>query len=427
MWRKAAAVCLVTAPVALAVATGVDPALGADQSYGIYRQHPDATQWHSLLLHWAWVLFVPGLLGLLAPVRKRGAVLAAVAWVAVVVGLVSFSALMAFDFAILALEQNLPDAQVEAVDTRFQGLTWTVVGWQWPGLIGWGLALLLTPVAAARARVISWWVAGGALLGAALYFVFAISEVPVNLIGPVVLIGAYGVAGWQLVRGGDDAGAAVGVPEPDTFGAFRRWAGQICLYAAPLAFVVGMATVPDTSGDPAQSLAEPTLTQISAFFLHLAWLLFAPAVLAVAARAGRFTQVTAGVTVLALINFSALMVGDSADLAARQVVDAATADRISETLGSLTLFTFGWAVPGMVFSLLGLIAVAIGAAKDGLTRWWVAALVVAGFASFLVLGLGWSGVVGPMLLLAGFGLLARDLRKPAQGVTAPRQPALTGT
>ena len=53
MWRKAAAVCLVTAPVALAVATCVDPALGEDQGYGIYREHPGATQWHSLLLHWA--------------------------------------------------------------------------------------------------------------------------------------------------------------------------------------------------------------------------------------------------------------------------------------------------------------------------------------------------------------------------------------
>ena len=416
MWRKAAAVCLVTAPIALAVATGVDPALGEDQGYGIYRQHPDATQWHSLLLHWAWVLFVPGLLGLLAGIRRRGAVLARIAWVAIIVGLVSFSALMAIDFVLLALEQNLPDAQVEAVDTRFLGLTWTVVGWQWPGLIGWALSLVLTPIAAARARVISWWVAGAALLGTAGYFAFAISEVPVNLIGPIILTGAYGVAGWQLVRGRN---TAVAQAEPDTFGTFRRRAGQISMYAAPLSFVIGMATVPDASGDPAESLAEPTLTQVSAFFLHLAWLLFVPAVLAVAARAGRFTQVAAGITVLALINFSALMLGDSADLAARQVLDAATADRINETFSGLPLFTFGWALPGMLLSLLGLIAVAIGAARDGLTRWWVAGLVVAGFAAFLVLGLGWIGVVGPVLVLAGFGLMARDLRRPVGEPAAP--------
>src|SRR5215218_1498013 len=122
MWRKAAAVCLVAAPVALTVATGVDPALGDDQGYGVYRAHPEATQWHSLLLHWAWVLFVPGLLGLLTPIRRRGAATARVAWVAVVIGLVTFSALMAFDFFLLALEQNLLDAQAQAVDERFQQL-----------------------------------------------------------------------------------------------------------------------------------------------------------------------------------------------------------------------------------------------------------------------------------------------------------------
>jgi hypothetical protein len=416
MWRKAAAVCLVTAPLALAVATGVDPALGDDQGYGIYRQHPGATQWHSLLLHWAWTLFVPGLLGLLAPVRQRGAVLARIAWVAVVIGLVSFSALMAIDFFLLALEQNLPDAQVRAVDERFLGLSWTVAGWQWPGLIGWGLALILTPVAAARGRVVSWWTAGAALAGTALYFVFAISEVPVSLLGPAVMAGAYGYAGRELIRG-----RRVPSGEPDTFGAFRRRAGTICMIAAPLSFAVGMATVPDTTGDVADSVAHPTLTQASAFFLHLGWVLFVPAVLHIAARGRRLTRVAAGVTVLGLINFSALMLGDSADLAARQVLDAATAQRVSDTFGGLPLFAYGWALPGMLFSILGLIAVVVGAAADRLTRWWVAALAVAGIAAFLVLGLGWTGVIGPVLLLAAFGLMGRDLNRAA--ATAPAAPA----
>jgi hypothetical protein len=424
MWRRAAAVCLVTAPIALAVATGVDPALGDNQGYGVYRQHPGATQLHSLLLHWAWLLFVPGLLALLAPIRRRGAVLARVAWIAVIVGLVSFSALMAFDFVLLALEQNLPDAQVEAVDERFLGLTWTVAGWQWPGLIGWALSLVLTPIAAARARVISWWVAGAALAGMALYLAFAISEVPLCLLGPVVLIGAYGAAGWQLLR---RHGAATREDEPDSFGAFRRRVGQISMYAAPLAFLAGMATVPDSSGDPAESLAAPTQTQVSAFFLHLTWVLFVPAVLYAASRAGRFTRVAAGLAVLGLINFSALMLGDSADLAARQVLDAATADRVFETFESLPLFAFGWALPGMVLGLLGLLAVTIGAAKDGLTRWWVAAIVVAGFAGFFVLGLGWTRVIGPALVVAGFALMERDLRRKVVGAGASRGVALAGT
>ena len=387
MWRKAAAVCLVAAPVALTVATGVDPALGNDQGYGVYRAHPDATQWHALLLHWAWVLFVPGLLGLLAPVRRRGAVLARVAWFAVVVGLVTFSALMAFDFFLLALEQTLPDAQVQAVDERFQSLTPMVVGWQWPGLAGWVLALLLTPVAAARARVISWWTAGAALTGTVLYLLFAISPVPLNLTGPVVLIGAYAYAGRELVRGG-----RVDAAEPDTFGDFRRRAGLVCMVAAPLSFAAGMVTDP--------------------FFLHLGWVLFVPAVLRVAAGAGRFTRVAAGVTALALINFSALMIGDSADLAARQALGAADAQRVSDAFGDLPLFAYGWVLPGMALTLLGLVAVPVGAAADRLTRWWVAVLAAAGVAAFLVFASGPAGMIGPVLLLAAFGIMARDLRRP---------------
>jgi hypothetical protein len=400
------ALCLVLAPIALTVATAVDPALGDDQGYGIYRAHPDATQWHSLLLHWAWVLFVPGLLGLLIPIRKRGAVLARISWLAVVLGLVTFSALMAFDFVLLALEQNLPDGQVAEVDTAFQGMDWAVAGWQFPGLIGWALALLVTPVAAARARVISWWTAGAALLGAALYLLFAIEPLPLNITGPVVLIGAYGVAAWQLLRHRS-------TDEPDTFGHFRHRLGQVCLYAAPIAFAGGMATVPDPTGDGADSLANPGLTQASAFLLHLGWVLFVPAVLALAERGRRFTRVTAWVAVIGLINFSALMLGDYADLAARQEVGAATADAMNETLGGYPLFAFGWVLPGMVLTFLGLLLVTLAAAYERVVSWWVPALTAAGLAGFFLLGLGPIGVVGPLLLLAGFGLAARGINRVA--------------
>lgn len=333
---------------------------------------------------------------------------ARIAWVAVVLGLATFSALMAFDFFLLALEQTLPDAQVAAVDTRFQEQLITVAGWQWPGLAGWALSLLLVPVTAACARVITWRTAGAALVGTALYFAFAISPVPVNLLGPVVLTGAYGAAAWQLLRPRPAAA------EPDTFGAFRRRAGFVCLYAAPVVFGAGLATAP-----VGEYVAHPVQTQVSGLLLHVGWLLFVPAVLLVAARGGRFTQVAGGVTVLALLHFSALMVGDTADLTARQVLGEATADRVAEALGALPLFTFGWALPGMVLSLLGLMAVPVAAAVDRLTRWWVPALAVAGVAAFLIVPLGPAGVLGPLLLLAAFGLLGRDLRRPRETPDVP--------
>jgi hypothetical protein len=414
MWRKATAACLVLAPIALAISTGVDPALGDNQGYGVYRDHPAATQWHSLLLHWAWALFVPGFLGLLAPIRRRGAVLAMISWVAVVLGLVTFAALMSADLALLSLEQlGLTDEQLAAWDARMAELTWSVVGWQQLGIVGWAVSLFLTPIAAARARVINWWTAGLALAGTALYFVFAISPLPLNITGPVVLVVAYGMAAWQVLN------PRPAPDEPDAFGTFRQRAGLVCLIAAPLSFAVGMATVPP--GSPAtDAIAEhPALGQASAFFLHLAWVLFIPAVLTLAARGRRVTRIAGALTVLGLIHFSGLMFGDYTDLATRQVVGNEIADRANETLGGYLIFNLGWVLPGMLLSLLGLLVVAISAAVDKAVRWWVPALVGLGLAAFFTLGLGLFGVVGPLLLLAGFGSAAVALRRPPAPVAEP--------
>ena len=422
MWRRATAVCLVVAPVALAVSTGIDPALGDDQGYGVYRDHPAAAQWHSLLLHWAWLLLVPGFLGLLGPIRRRGAVLAAIGWVATLLGLVTFSALMAFDFGLLALEQQpgVTDAQLRAYDDQLGGYAWATWGWQIPGIAGWAVALVVVPLAAARARVITWWTAGLAVAGTVLYLLFAISPVPLNLTGPVVLIVAYGLAARQLLTR-DPAAAATDVA--DVFGAFRRRAGLVALVAAPVSFAIGMATVPPGSDDPARYADHPGLAQASAFFLHLAWVLFVPAVLAVAERGGRFTRTVAFGTVLGLINFSALMLGDYLDLAVRQVLGARVADRALELMDGYPTFALGWALPGMVLSLLGLILVAVGAAVDRLVRWYVPVLVVAGFAAFFTLPLGPLGVIGPAVLVVGFGLTALALREPR--TAAPQvEPAL---
>ncbi len=417
MWRKATAACLVLAPIALTISTGVDPALGEDEGYGIYRDNPGAIQWHSLLLHWAWALFVPGFLGLLAPVRRRGAVLAIIAWVSVILGLVTFAALMSADLALLSLEQlGLTDDQLAAWDAAMGDLTWAVIGWQQLGIIGWALSLFLTPIAAARAGVINWWTAGLALAGTVLYFLFAISPLPLCLIGPLVLVVAYGMAAWQLLnpRSAPD--------EADVFGTFRHRAGLVCLIAAPVSFAVGMATVPPGSPEPDSILNHPGLGQASAFFLHLAWVLFIPAVLTLAARGRRVTRVAGALTVLGLINFSGLMFGDYLDLAARQALGNEVADRATETQGGYLTFSLGWVLPGMVLSLLGLLVVAISAAVDKVVGWWVPVLAGLGLAAFFLLGLGLLGVVGPLLLLAGFGAAAAALR----GRPAPvAEPALT--
>jgi hypothetical protein len=393
---------LFLAPAVLAVATAVDPALGDAQGTGVYRAHPDAIQWHSVLLHWSWLLFAPAFLGLLAPVRRRGAVLARITWCAIVFGLVTFAALMAYDLTVLAMEQTLPDADVKRVDEAFQSMPWAVWGWQTPGLAGWALALVLTPVTAAYAKVISWWTAAAALAGAVLYLLFAISPLPLNLAGPLVLLVAYAVAGRE-------AGRFQAPAEPDRFGAFQDAAGRVCLVAAPVVFGAGLLTVPGLSPEVTEALRRPGLAQASAFLLHLAWLLFVPGMLLLMRRGRRFTAVAAAVTAFALMHFSGLMVGDYSDLAVRQTVPADLATKVNDAFNGYTLFTFGWALPAMALSLLGLIAVPIGAAADGLVRWWVPVLTGLGVVAFLAVGVGPLSVLSPLLLLAGYGLIARAL------------------
>ena len=133
------------------------------------------------------------------------------------------------------------------------------------------------------------------------------------------------------------------------------------------------------------------MTRVSALLLRPGRLPVVPAMLVVASRGRRFTRDAAGITVVALVNFSAPMAGDTADLSARQVLGQGPADRVAGALGGLSFFTFGWALPGMVLSLLGLTAVPIGAAVDRLTRWWVPVLAVAGVAMFQFVPLGPPG------------------------------------
>lgn len=271
--RRAGLVSLAAAPVLLLAATAADPALG-DGAWEVgVAADPEGALLHTVLLHWAWVLFVPGLLTLLSPVGRRGRVLATISWVAIVFGLVTFAGLVLTDVTAIAVADTVDRATMAVFDARVSSYTWMTLGWQLPGLIGWAVALVLTPVAAARAGVVGWWYAATAGVGAALYFVFAISPVPVSLAGPAVLVVANAVVAARLWR-------ATAVVADEGFARFRRSAGAVCLVAAPVSLVIGMATVPGDAFSAGAFADHPTAAQASAFFLHLAWLLFIPGILA---------------------------------------------------------------------------------------------------------------------------------------------------
>jgi len=424
--RRAGLACLVAAPILLTVATAVDPAVGDQEFASAIAADPGAARLHTLLLHWSWVLFVPGLLALLAPIQRRGRVLATIAWPAAVLGLATFAGLTLSDYFGLAVLQVSDVATFDRVEEQVGQLGWLVAGWQVPGMLGWALALLLTPLAAARAGHAGWWYPAAAVPGFVLYLLFAISEPPLSLAGPVLLTVANAVLAVRLW-----SGAATAEPGVEGFAAFRRTLGVVSLIGAPLALAAGMATLPGGAFHIAADFAsDPAAAQASAFFLHLAWLLFVPAVVEVTGRltgqGWRFAQVAGGVALLGLLHFNGLMIGDYAGLAAERVLEPAGVEAVNARIEGYASLSLGVAMPGMLGALLGLILVPVAAARAGLVRWPVPVLAGVGVVAFFALTVGRvPGLVAPLLLLAAYGLLARALVGVVRPLDAP-EPVYAG-
>jgi hypothetical protein len=355
--KRFSAACLALAPVVLAVATAVDPEVGDNTGTGAYRDHPGAGQAHALLLHWAMLLFVPGLAGLLMAVRRRGGIPARIAWLGVTLGLVGFSGLMGSDVMMLAVQQHVGNDQVDQVGEAFFAQTAAIVGWQLPSVLGFALSFVFTPIALARAGLIRWWTAAVAIPGAVLYIM--LTEIPgVNLIGPALLTVAYWTAAARLLRRPEEAGVEV-----DSFGRFRYRFGIGALVAAPLLLVAGFVTRPDGPGVDGLA-AQPTATQASALLLHLAWLALVPAAWAVAERGGRWSGIAGSVTIVGLVNLSALTLRDFVFLAAHQALGSETANAIEATFQGYPTIRFGWVLPGMVLGIAGLAFLAFAAWRE---------------------------------------------------------------
>ncbi|MEV0609282.1 hypothetical protein AB0I61_23200 [Polymorphospora rubra] len=405
--QRAGLICLGTAPLLLAAATAVDPALGDVGYYDAIRADPGAAGLHSLLLHWAWLLYVPGLLALLGPVGRRGAAAAAVAWTAIMFGLTVFAALVVTDFFAIALADAVDQAAFAAHEREAGTYGWFTAGWQLPGMVGWFVAMLLTPYVAAYGRAVGWWYPLVATAGFGLYLLFAIESPLLGITGPVVLTVANILAAtrlWHVTPAPEDGG---GHP------VFRRTVGVACLVAAPVALAVGMATMPGGAFEIAPSLAsDPGGAQASAFFLHLSWLLFVPGVLTVTGRlTGRgrvFGLVAGGIAGLGLLNWQGLMVSDYLVLAAEATLGTERAAVINEAAGGSPLLALGVLLPGMAGGLLGLVLVPVAAAVGRLVRWYVPVLAGLGVVAFFVLTTGRvTGLVSPVLLLVAYALLAR--------------------
>ncbi|MBB5962378.1 hypothetical protein [Planomonospora venezuelensis] len=198
--RRAAGVSLVLAPLCLLLGMVVDPLTrGGDETLA-YAQEPVAAGISATLLHYAWVLWVPGVLGLVHLVRSRGVVLANAAGAVAVLGLINFSSLMIVDFFDIVLYRRLPAEQATGIleDSLQPAL---VFAWQLPGMIGSLLGLVLVAVAFTRAGRAGWWFPAGVLAGLVIWIAGARSGFPpLGYAGPVVLLAVFGTVGVTMIR-----------------------------------------------------------------------------------------------------------------------------------------------------------------------------------------------------------------------------------
>ncbi len=178
----------------------VDPALGGgDDAAGAYGRHPGQVSVSAALLHWSWVLLIPGIIGMMHLVRRRAVVFGNVAGVIALLGVVNFSALMLGDMFYARLEAALgAEAGTRLADEAFDagGARW---GFQIPGFLGLPGVLLLG-LALAYGRQIPWWAPVAMVAGMLTTPIYPIGTV----IGGLLYLAGAGVVARRVLRADED-------------------------------------------------------------------------------------------------------------------------------------------------------------------------------------------------------------------------------
>lgn len=118
--------------------------------------NPVQGQVAATLLHFGFLLFVPGFLGLLAILKTRGVVLGHIGVALAAVGWISFSGFLIVDFYDLALAETLTREQGVAVEEKIEEYP-AIFAFFLPGMIGAMLGPPLVGLALWRARHVGLW------------------------------------------------------------------------------------------------------------------------------------------------------------------------------------------------------------------------------------------------------------------------------
>ena len=195
--RLMAGVCLIAAPVVYVAGLLVDPALRAgDAATGAYGRHPDQVAVSAALLHWSWVLLVPGIVGMVHLVRRRAVLFGHIAGAVALLGVVNFSALMLGDYFYARLEREFGAENGSRLgDEALAGALW---GFQIPGFLGL-LGVLLLGLALAAGREVPWWAPVAMVVGMLTAPIYPIGMVA----GSLLYLAGAGVVGLRMLRMSD--------------------------------------------------------------------------------------------------------------------------------------------------------------------------------------------------------------------------------
>ncbi|WP_030916526.1 hypothetical protein [Streptosporangium amethystogenes] len=197
--RWAAGVCLLVAPLLYIAGAIADPALrqGGDTT-GVYGRYPEQVSVSASLLHWSWVLMIPGIIGMIHLIRHQGVVFGHLAGGLALLGVVNFSGLMLGDFFYSRLERALPPAQGEMLAEQAFADPGATFGFQIPGFLGL-LGLFLLGLALAYAGHGPWWAPFAIIAGVFGTLVFPIGTV----VGGLLYLAGSGVIGLRMLRMSD--------------------------------------------------------------------------------------------------------------------------------------------------------------------------------------------------------------------------------
>lgn len=201
--RMMVGVCLILAPLALALAQLVHPGQGAAGYVQAMVDSPGRVEAASLLVILSSLLFVPALVGLLRLMRDRGTVLGHLGVGLALIGVIGHAVWAGFDIILVWMANSeLDRAQLSAVVDGGppSGIAFTLILLMF--MAGFFLGLIFLAAGLLRSGAVPWWAAALIAVGPLSEFLPIANEVvfeTVLRIGLALFVIGFGVIGLKLM------------------------------------------------------------------------------------------------------------------------------------------------------------------------------------------------------------------------------------